>query len=220
MSFLTIKNIYFQFPSSPHPQFTNYSLTVSQGHCVALLGPSGCAKTTLLRLIAGINQPSQGEIWIDNQLLSGPNVFVEPEKRNIGMIFQDYALFPHITVAKNISFGLNKLNTKAQNNLVNHMLELVGITEYKNTYPHELSGGQQQRVAIVRALARKPKLLLLDEPFSNLDAHLRQTIRRDVKTILQQTKMTAILVTHDEQDANEIADHIIQLPNNPNHIAK
>jgi iron(III) transport system ATP-binding protein len=173
---------------------------------VCLLGPSGCGKTTLLRLIAGFEEPDAGEIYLIKRLVSRPGLVVPPEQRHIGMVFQDYALFPHMTVRQNIQFGLFRWPAAWRRTRLRDMLQLVGLADLAERYPHELSGGQQQRVALARALAPTPQLLLLDEPFSNLDVHLRQQLREEVQAILAQAGITTILVTHDQEEALSLAD--------------
>src|SRR5688572_24627525 len=175
------------------------NLSLREGHFLALLGPSGCGKTTTLRLLAGFEVPDSGEIIIGEQRVSGPGVFMPPEQRSVGMVFQEYALFPHLTVADNVAYGLPRSVNKKQR--VQEVLELVGLTDMLKRMPYELSGGQQQRVALARALAPKPQLVLLDEPFSNLDASLRAQVRAEVRQILRQARATAIFVTHDQEEA-------------------
>jgi iron(III) transport system ATP-binding protein len=182
------------------------NLSLREGHFLALLGPSGCGKTTTLRLLAGFEVPDNGEIMIGEQRVSGSGVFVPPEQRSVGMVFQEYALFPHLTVADNIAYGLPKGANKKER--VQEVLELVGLTEMTKRMPYELSGGQQQRVALARALAPKPHLVLLDEPFSNLDAGLRAQVRAEVRQILRQARATAIFVTHDQEEALSLADEV------------
>jgi len=177
------------------------TLNVEQGKTLALLGPSGCGKTTLLRLIAGFEAPDAGSISICGRPVVGPGVWVPPEKRQIGFVFQDYALFPHLSVATNIAFGLRKLSRSERRKRVQEMLALVGLQEQATRYPHQLSGGQQQRVALARALAIDPKVVLLDEPFSNLDAGLRRQVREDLHRILGAAGTTAVFVTHDQEEA-------------------
>ncbi|MBF0184549.1 MAG: ABC transporter ATP-binding protein [Magnetococcales bacterium] len=177
------------------------SLQVKEGELVSLLGPSGCGKTTLLRAIAGFVPASNGSIILDKQIISRPGFVLPPERRQIGLVFQDYALFPHLTVSDNIGFGLRHLSRTERKQRVNDMLELVGLQDLPLRHPHQLSGGQQQRVALARALAPQPRLLLLDEPFSNLDVDLRERLRRDVRDILIRQNMTGILVTHDQHEA-------------------
>ena len=172
---------------------------------VCLLGPSGCGKTTLLRLVAGFEEPDAGEIYLIKRLVSRPGLIVPPEQRHVGMVFQDYALFPHMTVSQNIQFGLFRWPAAWRRTRLAEMLRLVGLEGLGERYPHELSGGQQQRVALARALAPAPQLLLLDEPFSNLDVHLRQQLRDEVQAILEQAGITTILVTHDQEEALSFA---------------
>ncbi|GKS68479.1 iron(III) transport system ATP-binding protein [Nitrosomonas sp. PY1] len=184
------------------------TLTLEQGTIGCLLGPSGCGKTTVLRCIAGFERITAGEIRLDDILLCSALHFVPPEQRNIGMVFQDYALFPHLNVADNIRFGLNHLSKIEKQQRVHELLDIMHLADSINKFPHELSGGQQQRVALARALAPRPKLLLLDEPFSNLDVNLRERLSMEVRDILKQQHITAILVTHDQAEAFAIADQI------------
>ncbi|WP_374563930.1 ABC transporter ATP-binding protein [Nitrosomonas sp.] len=184
------------------------SLTLQQGQIGCLLGPSGCGKTTALRCIAGFEPVSAGEILLNGVCVSSSGHLVPPERRQIGMVFQDYALFPHLDVAANIGFGLHRLTKNEREQRVEEMLHVVHLVSVAKKYPHELSGGQQQRVALARALAPKPALLLLDEPFSNLDVSLRERLSMEVREILKQQKITAILVTHDQAEAFAIADEI------------
>lgn len=184
------------------------SLDLEKGQIGCLLGESGCGKTTALRCIAGFETVHAGIIRIDGQLVSSPTRQVPPEHRRLGMVFQDYALFPHLTIEKNISFGLSHLSAKERNNRVGKMLDLVGLTGEAGKYPHELSGGQQQRVALARSLAPNPELLLLDEPFSNLDVALRERLCIDVRSILKDIGVSALLVTHNQHEAFAMADII------------
>ena len=188
------------------PVLRDISLQVETGTVVCLLGPSGCGKTTLLRLVAGFEEPDAGEIYLIKRLVSRPGLVVPPEQRHVGMVFQDYALFPHMTVSQNIQFGLFRWPAAWRRTRLTEMLRLVGLEGMAERYPHELSGGQQQRVALARALAPAPQLLLLDEPFSNLDVHLRQQLREEVQAILVQAGITTILVTHDQEEALSFAD--------------
>lgn len=174
-----------------------------------LLGPSGCGKTTTLRLIAGLEKPDSGEIWIGEQQVSGVQVWVPASQRNLGMVFQDYALFPHLTVAQNVAFGLTNSSAAERKPRIATLLDLVGLIGMEHRYPHQLSGGQQQRAALARALAPSPELLLLDEPFSNLDASLRQTMREEVSRILREAEITTIFVTHDQEEALRLADQLL-----------
>jgi iron(III) transport system ATP-binding protein len=181
-------------------------LEVTAGGFLALLGPSGCGKSTTLRLIAGFEAPDAGSVWIGGQLVADPKRMAPPEQRHVGMVFQEGALFPHLTVAANIAYGLA---TRAQRNKrVDDLLELVGLPGIGNRMPHELSGGQQQRVALARALAPEPTVVLLDEPFSSLDAGLRARLRLEVRAILRQAGATAISVTHDQDEAFSLADEV------------
>jgi iron(III) transport system ATP-binding protein len=184
------------------------SLTVAEGEILALLGPSGCGKTTTLRIIAGFEAPDAGTVAIRGTLMAGPNRAVPPEGRGVGIVFQDYALFPHLTVAGNVAFGLQQLPRVARRERIARILELVDLPDLARRYPHELSGGQQQRVAVARALAPAPALLLLDEPFSNLDADLRAQMRDEVEKVLRTTGTTAIFVTHDQEEAFTLADRV------------
>ena len=180
-------------------------LTLEAGQLLALLGPSGCGKTTTLRLIAGFERPDQGEIHIDGRAVAGPQGFVPPERRRVGMVFQDYALFPHLDVAGNIAFGLQ--GSRVQRRRRTHeMLALVGLEGFGARSLQGLSGGQQQRVALARALAPAPALVLLDEPFSNLDTHLRARLRAEVRAILRAAGTSAVFVTHDQEEALSLAD--------------
>jgi iron(III) transport system ATP-binding protein len=184
----------------------NLSLTVRQGQLVALLGPSGCGKTTLLRLIAGFEWPDSGTIIINGRMVAG-EARIPAEERRVGMVFQEYALFPHLDVSANISFGLRG-SAREKQARVDEMLQLVGLTALGSRYPHELSGGQQQRIALARALAPRPDILLLDEPFSNLDAALRSQVRSEVHTILKAARTTCVFVTHDQEEALSLADEV------------
>ncbi|MCZ6648558.1 MAG: ABC transporter ATP-binding protein [Thaumarchaeota archaeon] len=184
------------------------SFNIKRGELFVILGPSGSGKTTTLRLLAGLERPDAGEIFINDQMIAGRNFFIQPEARNVGMVFQEYALFPNLTVKDNIAFGLHKLEKIERQRIIERMLELVGLQDHINRYPHELSGGEQQRVAFARALAPSPVVILLDEPFSNVDADMRLRIRRDMQRILRKSNITAILVTHNQEDAFAIADRI------------
>lgn len=181
-------------------------LELEQGQILALLGASGCGKTTTLRLIGGFEVPDGGNIELGGRLVAGPRAFVPPEKRRVGMVFQEYALFPHMSVEKNVAYGLPK--NPEREGKVKGALELVGLTGLESRSPHELSGGQQQRVALARALAPEPQIILLDEPFSNLDPELRGRMRVEVRGILRQAGATAIFVTHDIREAGNIGDSI------------
>ena len=184
------------------------SLTVEAGHIGCLLGPSGSGKSTALRAIAGFERPDDGKILAGGELLSGPDTWVSPERRRIGMVFQDFALFPHLDASANVAFGLRDVERSARQRRARELLELVGLGAEATRYPHELSGGQQQRVALARALAPRPRLVLLDEPFSNLDADVRTELAQAVRAALIAEGATALLVTHDQREAFAIADEI------------
>jgi iron(III) transport system ATP-binding protein len=184
------------------------SFTVREGTIGCLLGASGCGKTTVLRCIAGFEPVLSGEIRMNDEVMSRSGMLVPPERRRVGMVFQDYALFPHLTVARNIGFGLHQASDGERAARVAELLDTVGLTQVADHYPHELSGGQQQRVALARALAPRPELMLLDEPFSNLDVELRERLSVEVRDILKRHHTTAILVTHDQNEAFNIADEI------------
>jgi iron(III) transport system ATP-binding protein len=181
------------------------SLCVDRGGIVAVLGPSGCGKTTLLRLIAGFERPDAGTVEVAGRTVAGPGAWIPPEERRVGMVFQDYALFPHLTVRQNVGFGVQR---RARTERVRELLSAVGLDGLDRRYPHELSGGQQQRVALARALAPAPELVLLDEPWSNVDPFLRETLRGEVAEIIRSLDVTAVLVTHDREEAFSVADRI------------
>ncbi|MCC6196131.1 MAG: ABC transporter ATP-binding protein [Burkholderiales bacterium] len=191
-----------------HRVVRGLDFTLAPGCIGCLLGPSGCGKTTVLRCIAGFEPVRGGEIALSDRVVSSVDLLVPPERRGIGMVFQDYALFPHLSVADNVAFGLSRLPPAQAARRTAEMLELVGLGSAASVFPHELSGGQQQRVALARALAPAPGLLLLDEPFSNLDIDLRERISLEVREILKAAGITAILVTHDQYEAFAIADEI------------
>ncbi len=202
---INISNIVKTYPENQTPAVNGVSFEVEQGQIITLLGPSGCGKTTLLRLIAGLERPDSGEISVKGEIVSGKNHWVSPEKRGVGMVFQDYALFPHLRVSQNIGFGIVGKDKKR----IRETLELVALDGYQDKYPAQLSGGQQQRVALARALAGNPVVVLLDEPFSNLDVNLRKQMRQDVVRIIHKSNTTAIFVTHDQKEALAISDKII-----------
>ncbi|WBU65371.1 ABC transporter ATP-binding protein [Paracoccus aerodenitrificans] len=182
------------------------SVTLGSGRFVALLGPSGCGKTSLLRLIAGLVRPDEGSVTLGGQVVASDDRFVEPEQRDLGMVFQSYALWPHMTVAGNIGFGLNRLRRDEREDRVRDALRMVGMTQMAARKPHELSGGQRQRVALARSLAARPRILLLDEPLANLDAHLRQSMLGEFRRIHEATGCTMVFVTHDQNEAMAVAD--------------
>ncbi|MEO5354459.1 MAG: ABC transporter ATP-binding protein [Magnetococcus sp. XQGC-1] len=191
-----------------HLVVRNLSFAVAKGEMVSLLGSSGCGKTTALRAIAGFTPLETGEIRLAGQVISRPGYTLPPEKRRIGMVFQDYALFPHLTVAENVGYGLQGRNRTEREQIVHDMLRLVGLEALRHRHPHQLSGGQQQRTALARALAPRPELILLDEPFSNLDVDLRERLSLEVRQILESQGMTGILVTHDQHEAFAWSDKI------------
>ncbi len=204
---LDIAGVHRDFRDGGLPAVQELSLAVTRGEIVALVGPSGCGKTTTLRLVAGFERPEAGEIRIAGALVaSAAGAFVPPERRHVGVVFQDFALFPHLTVGANVGFGLPAGPGRALR--VQEMLELVGLGEVTDRYSHQLSGGQQQRVAVARALAPSPALLLLDEPFSNLDADLRAQVRAVVQGAIRATGSTALFVTHDQEEALELGDRV------------
>lgn len=189
------------------------NLSVHRNEIIALVGPSGCGKTTALRLIAGFEDLDAGTIKLDETVVANAHKRLPPEKRGVGMVFQDFALFPHLTVKENVSFGVKPNSNKAQNPIVLSMLKLTGLDELTHRYPHELSGGQRQRVALARALTPHPIIVLLDEPFSNLDSDLRLKIREEVRIILKTINITAIFVTHDQEEALFMGDRLAVMNN-------
>lgn len=184
------------------------SFHVNAGEIACLLGPSGCGKTTVLRTIAGFEPVARGEIWLRGKRVSSAQQTLAPEKRRLAMVFQDYALFPHLTVADNVCFGLRKASTAHKRHKAEELLKIIGLPGYQRRYPHELSGGQQQRVALARALAAEPDLILMDEPFSNLDVELREQLSHEVRALLKERGISAVIVTHDQQEAFALADVI------------
>ena len=201
---LSIENLACQYDEQTILE--NLSLEVEQGEIVCLLGASGCGKTTLLKAIAGLLPLSAGTMTLRGREIDDGSTWTPPEQRNIGMIFQDYALFPHLTVAQNVAFGLKGITQNEQAEIIDEMLELVHLAPFKQRYPHQLSGGQQQRVAIARSLAYKPDLLLLDEPFSNIDTQVRHELIAEIRKIFKQQGVTAIFVTHSREEAFAFAD--------------
>ena len=207
--YLSLENIGFSYPKSEKPTLQGFNLSIQKGDCIGLVGASGCGKSTLLRLIAGLEPLETGSITLDAQVLSAPKLSVPPEKRHIGMVFQNYCLFPHLSVRNNIAYGIRQRQHKKER--VNEMLALIDMQAHADRYPYQLSGGQQQRVALARSLAPKPKIILMDEPFSILDATLKQSVRQEVKAILQAENMTSIIVTHDLQDTEALCDDTVVL---------
>jgi iron(III) transport system ATP-binding protein len=215
---LQLNQISKQYQGTKNPVVQDVAFILQQGELLSLLGSSGCGKTTLLRLIAGFEQPESGTIEIDGACVAGNGRWQPPERRDIGMVFQDYALFPHLSVAKNVAFGLKKsqrnrktLSDAQIRQRVSEVLSLVDLTGLEKRFPHQLSGGQQQRVALARALAPRPSLILLDEPLSNLDVQVRLKLRHDIREILKQAGTAAIFVTHDQEEALSISDRIAVL---------
>ena len=214
MATISIDNIVRTFENG----FTileGFTQTFNDGDLVTLLGPSGCGKTTLLRLIAGFDKPTQGEIRIGDRVVCSNKAFVPPEKRNIGMVFQSYAVWPHMTVFENVAYPLKikKMPKATIKEKVDRVLESVHLSQYANRVPSMLSGGQQQRVALARALVAEPELLLLDEPLSNLDAKLRETMRFEIKDLQKEYKITVVYVTHDQTEAMAMSDKVIVMNN-------
>jgi len=185
------------------------TFSIEPGEIVCLLGPSGCGKTSLLRVAAGILRATSGRVLLDGSEIDGPKRFLPPEKRNVGMVFQDFALFPHLTAVQNVAFGLHMLERKEALKIATLMLERVGLTGFRNVYPGALSGGEQQRVALARAMVPRPKVMLLDEPFSGLDQRLRDSVRSETLALLKETRASCVLVTHDPLEALEFADRIM-----------
>ncbi len=203
---LKLNSVSFKYDQQPI--LHQVSLQLEAGSIACLVGPSGCGKTSLMRLIAGFEQANEGAIHIGSQLVSGAGVFVSPEDRNVGMVFQDLALFPHLNIEQNIAYGLFQLNKTTQEARVAELLELCRLSHLQGRYPHQLSGGQRQRVALARALAPKPQLILMDEPFSGLDNQLHQALVKEIKDLLKQDDATVLWVTHDLAEALTVADQI------------
>lgn len=205
---LTISHISKKFPGNRRPAVDDFSLEVNEGEIVALLGESGCGKTTILRMVSGFEVPDWGSIVLGGVEVAGDHGFLAPERRGVGIVFQDYALFPNKTVEQNIAFGLFRFNKNLQKQRILDVLEVCGLEEYTKRYPHQLSGGQKQRVALARALAPQPKVLLFDEPFSNIDTLRKSQMRSEIGKILRQTQTTSIFVTHDTRDVLSLADRV------------
>ena len=204
---LIIEDLWHKYTSNSQKQWaiSSLDLTLHRGELVGLLGPSGCGKTTLLRLIAGFERPSRGRILIANNVVASSSYWVAPERRGVGMVFQDYALFPHLDIWNNVCFGLRPGQDKSR---ASWLLDLLGIADLRNRYPHELSGGQKQRLALARALAPGTSLVLLDEPFSSLDVEVRLRLRSELSNVLNSCSATGLLVTHDPQEALAICDRV------------
>ncbi len=205
---ITVEDVSKTYARNSPPAVSRLSFTLRRREILALLGPSGSGKTTTLRLIAGFDRPDAGRILLDGRPVSGDGAWVEPEDRRMGMVFQDYALFPHLTLLDNVAFGLRNESRKSRSETARSVLGVVGMADLAQRYPHEISGGQQQRVALARALAPDPLLLLLDEPFSNLDSDMRAEMREELLRILQGSETSAVVVTHDQEEAFALADRI------------
>jgi len=205
---LELHSVTKRYPGSTLPAVLSVTLHVPAGEILALVGESGSGKTTLLRLISGLERPDSGRVNIDGDCVADASRWTPPEKRHVGMVFQDGALFPHLTVSQNIRYGLRGIPKPLQNEKIESLLCLVGLDGFQKRYPHELSGGERQRLAVVRALAPEPRVILLDEPFSSLDPALRRSLRADMHRILKELNSTAILVTHDTEDALCVGDRI------------
>jgi iron(III) transport system ATP-binding protein len=209
---LRLEGVTKQYESMTQPAVEQVCLELYQGELLSLLGPSGCGKTTLLRLIAGFEQTKTGSVELAGRRVDGKGDWLPPEHRDVGVVFQDYALFPHLTIYKNVAFGLKQRSRRHSNQEIRQRVKdaiaLVGLEGLEQRYPHELSGGQQQRVALARALAPRPNLILLDEPFSNLDVEVRLYLRQEVRHILKKTGISAVFVTHDQEEALAISDRI------------
>jgi len=209
---LEVKNLVKEFEKD-NPVVKEASFTVARDEIFALLGPSGCGKTTTLRLISGFEQLDSGEVYLNQELLSSTRTHLSPQKRGIGFVFQDYALFPHMSALDNVAFGLRDLPKHKRKVFAEEVLCRTGMGDFKDRSPMDLSGGQQQRVALARAIAPEPELILLDEPFSNLDAMLRTTTRKEVRSIIKKARMSAVLVTHDQEEALSFADRVAVMNN-------
>ena len=204
---LELNNITHQYGLSP--ALNNLNIVVKPGEVVCLLGPSGCGKSTALRLAAGLERLQSGQILLDGQLISNIQFQMPPEQRNVGLVFQDYALFPHLTVMENVNFGLKKIEKSTATHRATEALKMVNMDSYKDNYPHTLSGGEQQRVALARALAPEPSIMLLDEPYSGLDSRLRDRVRDQVLHLLKANNCATLMVTHDSEEAMFMADRIV-----------
>lgn len=206
--FLDVSELRVDYPGRERPAVNGVSFGLAAGEMGALIGPSGCGKTTLLRAVAGLERITAGQISLSQSVVSSPALHMAPELRRIGMVFQDYALFPHLSVHDNVAFGLHRLPRREREQRTTEVLTLVGLCASARRFPHELSGGQQQRVALARALAPRPQLLLLDEPFSSLDVELRERLAFEVRAILKEAQTTALFVTHDQMEAFAIGDRV------------
>ena len=208
---LTLQNISHRYTRRSPLSLDNLNLTLEPFEILSLVGPSGCGKSTLLKLIAGLERPTSGSIQLDDKYLTGPRLFLPPEKRHIGLVSQAGDLFPHLTVEKNIAYGLHKWRRGLRKDRITELLETIELPTLAKRYPSELSGGEAQRVALARALAPRPKILLLDEPFSNLDDGLRIRLRDFTFDLLRKSKTSALFVSHHQDDAHAVGDRIISL---------
>ena len=208
---IELKDVCFRYDNASTETLKGINLTIGKGEVLAVVGPSGGGKSTLLRILAGLERPSKGTMVLEGNEIFSDQLFITPNRRGIGMVFQDYALFPHMTVEKNIEYGLFKLIPKNKKDRIKEVLKLVNLEGYEKRYPHELSGGQQQRIALARALAPRPTVLLLDEPFSNLDTHLLEKVRDELFEIIRLSGTTTVMVTHNPEDAKTQADKIIRI---------
>jgi iron(III) transport system ATP-binding protein len=207
--YLNIEHLYFGFNNTV--LFKDFQMNVTKGSVTAILGDSGKGKTTLLRLISGLETPNEGIITLDDRILFGPSTNLDTSVREVGLVFQDYSLFPHMSVAENIAYGVKRSDRKLKKKIVAELLEMMELNDFHQRKPYECSGGQQQRIAIARALASQPKVLCLDEPFSNLDQSLKERMRALMKDWFKSKGVTVIMVTHDKEDAQAMADQIITL---------
>lgn len=213
MNILEIHNLQKKFPGAKEAAVKDFNISMHKGEVLALLGESGSGKTTILRMIAGFERPTKGKIILNGQVVADDEYSLAPEKRQIGIVFQDYALFPHKTVAENIEFGLFRFEKDNARQRITEIMELTALQGLENRYPHQLSGGQKQRVALARALAPKPQLILFDEPFSNIDTLIKNQMRDEISSIIKASNVTAVFVTHDTRDAMALADRIVVLKN-------
>ena len=205
---LSLNDVHVVYTRSRQVVLQGFSMSVHKGELVCLLGVSGCGKTTVLRTVAGLERLQQGEIFISQRCVAGAGIHLPPEKRRVGMVFQEYALFPHLTVTQNVAFGLRHLPYELQHARVTELLKMVELLSCAKRYPHELSGGQQQRIALARALAPAPDILLLDQPFSSLDKQTSEYLVKEVRDLLRSSGQTALIVTHNESEALEISNRI------------
>jgi len=206
---LELEGVGKRYPGAAEAALGEVSLRVGPGELVAVVGASGCGKTTLLRLIAGLEFPDRGAIRLGGEVVAGESTWVPPERRGVGLVFQDFALFPHLRVSDNVAYGLRHLPRTERRERTGRMLELVGLNGLSERYPHQLSGGQQQRVALARALAPAPRLLLLDEPFSNLDTPLKIVLQKELARLLEASGVPTLLVVHEVEDIVALADRVV-----------